>query len=128
MLLWIIVPVVLMTPCASASPVTMLDEKTFTNSFGPITVDAQYVKGQFTFTHRLAEGITLESAGIDLSFIGDLTDSAGTFCRMDYDFREYAAVSFGDAPSMRTPNSQSNRPRPWIFRNKKLLRQEQASA
>ncbi len=88
---------------AAASAAQLVDANAFQSQLGFFPIEAQYVRGAFTYTHSLPEAMVLESAYLDLSFIGDLTDAQGSFWFFDWDFTEFAGVSIGSAEPWNNP-------------------------
>jgi hypothetical protein len=82
----------------------------FETVFGPLTLNAVYVRGDFDYTHELSgvlDGYQLDNAFLELAFTGDFTDFHGNFLWFDWDFSEIVDASFSVISSSGRTSSRS---------------------
>lgn len=73
------------------------DVQGFDTQFGPFSLDAAYVRGDFDYVHDLSgvsDGYRWDSASLELEITGDFTDFQGKFLWFDWDFTETVDASF----------------------------------
>jgi hypothetical protein len=73
------------------------DVQDFDTTFGPLTLNGVYVRGDFDYTHELSgvsEGYRLDNAFLELAITGDFTDFRGNFLWFDWNFSEMVDASF----------------------------------